>query len=72
MTEDEVFTIFLQNFGDKNRDGKITKDEWNDYYAAVSSSIDSDDHFCNLMRTAWRLDWKNNNNKKKTDMFKYA
>lgn len=56
MTEDEVFTLFLQNFGDKNRDGKITKAEWNDYYAAVSANIDNDDHFCNLMRNAWRLD----------------
>ena len=56
MTEDEVFTLFLQNFGDKNRDGKITKAEWNDYYAAVSANIDNDEHFCKLMRTAWRLD----------------
>ena len=56
MTEDEVFTEFLQNFGDKNRDGCITKAEWNDYYAAVSSSIDDDDHFVELMKTAWGLE----------------
>ena len=53
MTEDEVFLEFLANFGDKNRDGKIQKEEWNEYYAAVSSSIDNDDHFVMLMKTAW-------------------
>merc|ERR1712048_582037 len=56
MTEDEVFLEFLANFGDKNRDGKIQKDEWNEYYAAVSSSIDNDDHFVQLMKAAWKLD----------------
>ena len=40
----------------KNRDGKIQRDEWNEYYAAVSSSIDNDDHFVQLMRAAWKLD----------------
>lgn len=52
---DEVFTEFLACFGDKNRDGLITKNEWNDYYAAVSSNIDSDEHFCALMARAWGL-----------------
>jgi hypothetical protein len=46
MTEDEVFTKFLTNFGDKNRDGMITRSEWNDHYAAISANIDNDDHFC--------------------------
>ena len=55
ITEDEAILEFLQNFGDKNNDGKITKTEWNDYYAAVSSSIDNDDHFCNIMSNAWKL-----------------
>ena len=55
MTEDEVFLEFLANFGDRNRDGRIQRSEWNDYYAAVSSSIDNDDHFVQLMRTAWKL-----------------
>ena len=56
VTEDEVFMQFLENFGDKNRDGKIQRDEWNEYYAAVSSSIDNDEHFVQLMKTAWKLD----------------
>ena len=55
ITEDEAFLEFLANFGDKNNDGKITTTEWNDYYAAVSSSIDNDDHFVMLMTNAWKL-----------------
>ena len=55
MTEDEVFLEFLSNFGDRNRDGRIERCEWNDYYASVSASIDNDDHFVQLMKTAWKL-----------------
>ena len=56
MTEDEIFNEFLSNFGDRNGDGLIQKDEWNEYYAAISSNIDNDDHFVLLMRNAWKLD----------------
>ena len=55
-TENDVFMEFLQSFGDRNGDGKIDRKEWNDYYAAVSASIDNDEHFVQLMRTAWKLD----------------
>ena len=55
MTQEEVFVKFLSSFGDKNQDGTITKNEWNDYYAAVSSSVDNDEHFVALMVSAWRL-----------------
>jgi calcyphosin len=55
MTSEEVFVEFLASFGDKNGDGQITKSEWNDYYSSVSASVDNDDHFCNLMTAAWKL-----------------
>ena len=55
ITEDEAFLEFLANFGDVNSDGMITCTEWNDYYAAVSNSIDNDDHFVELMKAAWKL-----------------
>eukprot|EP00355_Strombidium_rassoulzadegani_P009546 CAMPEP_0168613616 /NCGR_PEP_ID=MMETSP0449_2-20121227/3543_1 /TAXON_ID=1082188 /ORGANISM="Strombidium rassoulzadegani, Strain ras09" /LENGTH=157 /DNA_ID=CAMNT_0008654255 /DNA_START=254 /DNA_END=727 /DNA_ORIENTATION=- len=55
ITEDEAFLEYLANFGDKNNDGKITKKEWDDYYAAVSSSIDNDEHFVVLMKNCWKL-----------------
>lgn len=56
MTEDQALAEFLQNFNDRNRDGRIQKDEWDEYYASVSSSIDNDEHFVQLMQTAWRID----------------
>ena len=55
MTEDQVFMEFLSNFNDKNRDGRISREEWNEYYGAVSARIDNDDHFVLLMKNAWRL-----------------
>ena len=55
-TKEEILLEFLENFGDKNKDGKISKSEWKEYYAAVSSNIDNDDHFILLMRNAWQLD----------------
>ena len=56
MTDEEVFVQFLASFGDRNGDGIITKQEWDDYYAAVSANIDNDNHFIQLMRNAWKLD----------------
>jgi len=50
MTDEEVFVQFLASFGDRNGDGSITRQEWNDYYAAVSANIDNDAHFVQLMR----------------------
>lgn len=52
---DEVFTEFLQCFGDKNKDGTITKAQWNDYYAAVSSEIQNDQFFVDLIKSQWKL-----------------
>ena len=57
VSEDEIFVEFLQNFGDRNKDGTITREEWNDYYAAVSSNIDNDEHFTALMKQAWSIEW---------------
>ena len=48
-TPEQVFDTFLESFGDVNKDGKITKKEWDDYYAAVSASVDKDEHFIVLM-----------------------
>jgi hypothetical protein len=48
-SSDEVFLEFLTHFSDKNRDGRIYRDEWNTYYHGVSKSMTSDDHFGILM-----------------------
>ena len=55
ITEDEAFLEFLTNFGDKNNNGYITITEWVDYYSAVSAEVQSDDHFCKLVKSYWNL-----------------
>ena len=55
ITEDEAFLEFLASFGDTNGDGTISKVEWDDYYAAVSSSVDNDEHFVEILTSAWKL-----------------
>jgi Ca2+-binding EF-hand superfamily protein len=36
-----------------NNDGKVSKQEWTDYYTDLSSSTPSDDYFCVMMEQAW-------------------
>ncbi|OXA45398.1 Calcyphosin-like protein [Folsomia candida] len=56
QTEGEILTKFLKTFEENGtRDGKVTFDEFMDYYAGVSSSIDHDAHFDLMMRNAWKL-----------------
>ena len=54
MTDDQVLSEFISNFTCKN--GLIEQSEWNDYYSAVSASIENDEHFVLLMKLVWRLD----------------
>ena len=55
-TAREVLEEFLETFdvgGEK--DGKVTKNEWMNYYSNVSSSIDDDDYFELMIRNAWHI-----------------
>ena len=66
-TEDEILNEFLDTFEDHfcdckgnedSRDGKITMQEWLEYYNNVSMSIDNDEYFALMMNNAWNLDGK--------------
>ena len=66
-TEDEILSEFLDTFEDHyadmkghadSRDGKITLQEWIEYYNNVSMSIDNDEYFALMMNNAWNLDGK--------------
>ena len=61
-TEDEILYEFLDTFelhhSDKAsdaRDGKVSIDEWTEYYNNVSMSIDRDDYFELMMNQTWNL-----------------
>lgn len=57
MTEDECLREFLDSFDSPDeKDGEVTKEEFENYYAGVSASIDKDSYFDLMMRKAWKLD----------------
>jgi len=72
-SEDEVLAEFLDNFeyhfnllnNNKSRDGKITLDEFIEYYNNLSMSIDNDDYFEAVMNSAWDMDNSRSNNRQK-------
>ena len=65
--EDEVLTEFLETFemhhsmiSDRRPDGKVTPEEFIEYYNHVSANIDNDAYFELMMANAWQIDSKNN------------
>ncbi|KAM3600384.1 uncharacterized protein V6R79_022637 [Siganus canaliculatus] len=55
-TEDQVFRTFLDSFDSPyDKDGKVTHEEFINYYCGVSASIDSDVYFILMMKNAWKL-----------------
>ena len=66
-TEDEVLTEFLETFEQHHNtihgtkaDGKITIDEFLEYYSHISANIDSDAYFELMMSNAWGFESANN------------
>ncbi|XP_064605115.1 calcyphosin-like protein isoform X1 [Liolophura sinensis] len=55
-SEEQCLRQFLDVFDTvNNKDGKVTPEEFMNYYAGVSAHIDSDAYFDLMMRTAWNL-----------------
>ncbi|XP_044000601.1 calcyphosine-like b isoform X1 [Gambusia affinis] len=55
-TEEQVFRTFLDSFDSPyDKDGKVSKEEFLNYYSGVSASIDSDAYFILMMTNAWKL-----------------
>jgi len=55
-TEEQCLRTFLDAFDTPdNKDGTITHDEFINYYAGVSASIDADAYFDLMMRNAYKL-----------------
>ena len=61
-TEQEVLNEWLETFEQHHAtanggqpDHTVTKEEWNEYYTNVSSSIDDDAYFELMMNNAWKM-----------------
>lgn len=61
-TEDEILFEFIDTFEkhhsdnvEDERDGRVSKAEWIEYYNNVSMSIDLDEYFEVMMTNAWKL-----------------
>jgi Ca2+-binding EF-hand superfamily protein len=54
-TARQVTMEFAAQFGDTNRDGELTRNEFLEYYKDVSASIDEDDYFELMIRNAWHI-----------------
>lgn len=56
-TKDQCLQEYLIKFEgpEGNKDGKVTMEEFINYYAGVSASIDHDGYFDLMMRNCWKL-----------------
>jgi len=62
-TEDEILREFLETFemhhnvlNGFDSDGKVTKEEFLEYYTNISASVDQDAYFDLMMTNTWNLD----------------
>uniref|UniRef100_A0A1I7YGF1 Calcyphosin-like protein n=2 Tax=Steinernema glaseri TaxID=37863 RepID=A0A1I7YGF1_9BILA len=55
-SKEEIFQQFLRNFEIGGHvDGRVTKEEFVNYYAGISAAIDTDIYFDLMMRNSWKL-----------------
>ncbi|XP_068227436.1 crustacean calcium-binding protein 23-like [Palaemon carinicauda] len=55
-TEQDIIMHFVTNFeGGVHPDGKVTKEEFMDYYSGVSKSIGDDEYFTTVVKNHWIL-----------------
>ena len=55
MSKKEILEDFMRQWDTIKRDGKVTREEFEDYYKDISASIDKDDYFELSIRNAWHL-----------------
>lgn len=57
IKEDDALEIFVNSFDGSNvKDGKVHLEEFEDYYANISSGIDDDEYFVRMMEKVWNIE----------------
>lgn len=54
-TAKQVYMQYMSCWETQEVDGVVTYDEFVDYYKDVSASVDSDEMFAAIMKSAWKL-----------------
>lgn len=52
---EQVYMEFLSLWDTQEKDGIVTFDEFCDYYSDISASIDDDEYFAEMMKSAWKF-----------------
>lgn len=57
MNKEQIYADFMKNFepDEAKRDGKVTLEEFIDYYTGVSAGVHNDAHFDLMMRQSWKI-----------------
>lgn len=55
MAKKEIIQDFMKQWDTIDKDGKITIQEFEEYYKDISASIDTDDYFELMIRNAWHI-----------------
>jgi len=55
LTEDQIFFLYLKNFSNEAND-RVTKKEWDDYYAGISVAVPDDAHFIRLIKNQFKVE----------------
>lgn len=55
-SEDQIFYLYLKNFSSERNVTRVSKREWDDYYAGVSCTIDDDLHFIRLIKNQFKVE----------------
>lgn len=56
MSKNDILNEFMSQWDKTEADGKVTPDEFVEYYRDVSASIDDDDYFELMIRNAWHIE----------------
>jgi Ca2+-binding EF-hand superfamily protein len=55
MSKKDILEDFLKQWDTVDKDGRVTKEEFENYYKDISASIDDDDYFELMIRNAWHI-----------------